>query len=225
MCLCVCVCVCVSDIETLPLHPVCTYLFRTYCYGISANAVGCCCQLAAPKYAPPVRPHTQSRGPFSRSRPPCVITHTCCPAAHSFSLLLSYRTHAHTHFPLCYPTAHTRSYVGQAVPLLDAYFTLVVDPAAIPAGGGLTVPLLSLFTNDTALYPYAAGPTVRLLDFQTAAGSGGSTAAAAAAFVVAARPLALLSYLPNHDLFNTAVLDGNSVTSNIQVRTDGVIGV
>ncbi|KAG2444871.1 hypothetical protein HXX76_001609 [Chlamydomonas incerta] len=113
-------------------------------------------------------------------------------------------------------TVQDASYVGQAVPLLDAYFRVEVDAASVPAGGGLTVPLLSLFTNDTALYPYPAAPAVRLLDFVTAPGGGGSTAAAAAAFVVAPAPLALFAYVPNHDLFNTAVLDGNTVTSSIQ---------
>ncbi|KAG2496180.1 hypothetical protein HYH03_005780 [Edaphochlamys debaryana] len=99
------------------------------------------------------------------------------------------------------------SYSSRTVPLMDAYFRLRPNLTA-PDGTELTV----LDVGSAALYPYEASPQARFQDIRapTGGGSGGARVQ-----LVTPKPLAVFAYMANHELFNTALLDGQNLTAPI----------
>ncbi|GLC59525.1 hypothetical protein PLESTB_001496700 [Pleodorina starrii] len=112
-------------------------------------------------------------------------------------------------------TAADSMYQNRTVPLLDAYFHLA--DSAGPDGAELVALAVGNGTSSSAgSVVWLSGgqpfePAIVFQDFRAIA------AAASGSIVVASpRQLGLLAYLTNHDLFNSAVLDGKTVVAPIQ---------
>ncbi|KXZ55299.1 hypothetical protein GPECTOR_3g434 [Gonium pectorale] len=115
-------------------------------------------------------------------------------------------------------TALTRTsvdamYQGRTVPLLDAYFQLADTELA----NGTQLAVLSAAGTNT-LYPYAGSPPVFFSDFRTLA-SGSVVGTSGSVLLVSPRQLAVFAHVASHDVFNTAVLDGKSVSMPVQAVT------
>lgn len=114
-------------------------------------------------------------------------------------------------------------YTGAEIALADAYFA--AKETILPASSTSTSPVPFPFMEvaaSTSIYPYAGRPRVVFLDYTTDASAGAPAASTPSNStgtmrVVPVQTLAVLPQLQNHELFNTAVLDGQDVTAAVEV--------
>ncbi len=114
-------------------------------------------------------------------------------------------------------------YTGAEIALADAYFAAkdTILPASSTSSNPTPFPFMEV-APSSSIYPYAGRPRITFLDYTTDA-SGGTPAASTPSNitgtmrVVPVQTLAVLPQLQNHELFNTAVLDGQDVTAAVEV--------